>query len=70
MDATTPNTSPRRDAVSVPAAVGDGGILPEYASPDAAGADLRSSEAVVSAADVVKSYARLTTFCLSVIGSK
>jgi dUTP pyrophosphatase len=46
MDATTPNTSPRQDAVSVPAAVGDGGVLPEYASPHAAGADLRASEAV------------------------
>ena len=30
----------------VPATVGAGGVLPAYASPDAAGADLRASEAV------------------------
>ena len=46
MNTTTPEPRPPRDAVSVPATVGDGGVLPEYASPNAAGADLRASEAV------------------------
>jgi dUTP pyrophosphatase len=32
--------------LAVPAVVGEGGSLPEYASADAAGADLRSSEAL------------------------
>jgi dUTP pyrophosphatase len=49
MDPTRPNaTSPRAVArsLSVRALVGEGGTLPTYASPGAAGADLRASEPV------------------------
>jgi len=45
MHGSTPKTSPR-DALPVPATVADGGALPAYGSPAAAGADLRASEAV------------------------
>ena len=46
MKGSTPKTSPRRGALPVPVAVGDGGVLPAYASSHAAGADLRATEAV------------------------
>ncbi len=46
MDGSTPHTSTRRDALPVSVTVGDGGVVPAYASPNAAGADLRASEAV------------------------
>ena len=45
----TSETDPSDDtahAPSVPTLVGEGGALPTYASPDAAGADLRAGEAV------------------------
>jgi len=49
MDPTRPDATSRRDTarpLSVPSLVGEGGTLPTYASPGAAGADLRASEAV------------------------
>jgi dUTP pyrophosphatase len=49
MDGTTPMLRTSRDTKrlrSVPTVLGDGAVLPSYASPGAAGADLRASEAV------------------------
>ena len=49
MSTPTPEKDPSNDAVralSVPALVGEGGVLPAYASAGAAGADLRASENV------------------------
>jgi dUTP pyrophosphatase len=45
MNTPTPGPPPPRDAVSVSVTVGDGAVLPRYASPAAAGADLCASEA-------------------------
>jgi dUTP pyrophosphatase len=49
MSAPTPKTDPRGEdarARSVPTLVGEGGVVPTYASAGAAGADLRASEDV------------------------